>query len=196
MKIITLGIDEIIPYDKNPRINDHAVEGVRKSIEEFGFLVPIIVDKNNIIVAGHTRHKALKELGKKEVECIRADDLTEAQIEAFRLVDNKVHEYSYWDYEKLEEEVNEIAAAGVSKDLLGFSDFEIENLGNDFNADRFTVEEFEEFEDMGEWEGLKSTTFTIVCENKEEQDWFREFIGERGKIRRSYFISRIIEGEI
>ena len=80
MNIIYLPISEIKPYEKNPRKNDNAVEGVANSIREFGFRNPIIVDSNNEIVAGHTRYKAAIELGMKEVPCIVADDLTVEQL--------------------------------------------------------------------------------------------------------------------
>lgn len=76
MKVVNIAIDNIKPYSKNPRINDNAVDYVAKSIKEFGFKVPIVIDKNNVIVAGHTRYKASKQLGLKEVPCIVADDLT------------------------------------------------------------------------------------------------------------------------
>lgn len=108
MQIIYKNIDELVPYENNPRINDDAVEYVANSIKEFGFKVPIVIDKNNVIIAGHTRIKASKELGIEEIPCIIADDLTEEQIKAFRLADNKVSEKSMWDYSKLDEELKDI----------------------------------------------------------------------------------------
>lgn len=108
MKIITKKINEIKPYEKNPRKNDEAVEYVANSIKEFGFKVPIIISKDNVIVAGHTRYKASKQLGLKEVPCIVADDLDENQIRAFRLADNKVSEFAKWDNEMLEEEIKQL----------------------------------------------------------------------------------------
>ena len=98
MEIKIVKVSELIPYEKNPRKNDKAVESVANSIKEFGFKIPIIVDKNNIIVAGHTRLKAAKKLGLKEVPIIIADDLTDEQIKAFRLADNKVSEIAEWGY--------------------------------------------------------------------------------------------------
>ena len=85
-------LSDLTPYDKNPRKNDDAVKYVKASIKEFGFKVPIVIDKDNVIIAGHTRYKASKELNINEVPCIIADDLTEEQIKAFRLADNKVSE--------------------------------------------------------------------------------------------------------
>ena len=97
MEIVYKKVNELIPYKSNPRINDEAVEYVKNSIKEFGFKVPIVIDKNNVIIAGHTRLKASLELGLKEVPCIIADDLSEEQIKAFRLADNKVSEkFYYW----------------------------------------------------------------------------------------------------
>ena len=89
MEILNLKLEEIKPYEKNPRNNDNAVDAVANSIREFGFKVPIIIDKDNVIVAGHTRYKASLKLGLKTVPCIKADDLNEEQIRAFRLADNK-----------------------------------------------------------------------------------------------------------
>lgn len=108
MEIINKKIVELKPYEKNPRKNDEAVEFVANSIKEFGFKVPIIIDKNNVIVAGHTRYKASKKLGLEEVPCIVADDLNEEQIKAFRLADNKVSEKSQWDLDLLNEELENI----------------------------------------------------------------------------------------
>ena len=108
MQIINKKIDELKPYLNNPRFNDDAVEYVANSIKEFGFKVPIVIDKNNEIVAGHTRYKASQELGLDEVPCIVADDLTDEQIKAFRLADNKVSEKAEWNLELLEEELENI----------------------------------------------------------------------------------------
>lgn len=108
MNIIEKKITDIIPYEKNPRRNDEAVQYVAESIRHFGFKVPIVVDKNNVVVAGHTRLKAAKKLGLKEVPCIVADDLTEEQVKAFRLADNKVSEAAEWDWELLDQEMDEL----------------------------------------------------------------------------------------
>lgn len=108
MKLVDININELKEYENNPRNNDEAVEPVANSIKEFGFKVPIIIDKNNVIVAGHTRLKAAKKLDLKTVPCIIADDLTEEQIRAFRLADNKVSEIATWDIELLNMELDNI----------------------------------------------------------------------------------------
>lgn len=105
MKVKNIEISKIIPYDKNPRSNDKAVKYVKKSIEKFGFKVPLVIDKNNVIVTGHTRHKAALELGFDSLPCVVADDLTESQINAFRIADNKVGEIATWNIKLLQEEM-------------------------------------------------------------------------------------------
>lgn len=124
MEIIFLKTADLVPYENNPRHNDDAVEEVSASISRFGFKVPIIIDKNNVIVAGHTRLKASQALGLEKVPCIRADDLTDDQIKAFRLADNKVSERSTWDEEKLFIELDEIE---MDMSEFGF-DLDIEPL--------------------------------------------------------------------
>lgn len=110
-KIVMLPVSEVRPYDKNPRKNADAVKFVKASIEQFGFKVPIIVDSNRVIVCGHTRLLAAKSLGMSEVPCIMADDLTDDQIRAFRLADNKVGEFAEWDMDLLGDELGAIAEA-------------------------------------------------------------------------------------
>ena len=108
MQIEYIKLEQIKPYERNPRKNDDAVKYVKQSIKEFGFKVPIVLDKDNVIVAGHTRYKASKELGLKEVPCIHADDLSEEQIKAFRLADNKVSEFAEWDDSLLDLELDSL----------------------------------------------------------------------------------------
>ena len=110
-EIKMLPVDEVRPYGKNPRKNENAVKYVKASIEKFGFKVPIVIDKNRVIVCGHTRLLAAKSLGMTEVPCIYADDLTDEQIKAFRLADNKVGEFAEWDMDLLVEELDAIADA-------------------------------------------------------------------------------------
>ena len=121
MQIEYLKIDQIKPYDNNPRHNEAAVSGLKEAISQFGFKIPMIIDKSNIIVCGHTRYKAAKQLGLESVPCIVADDLTEEQIKAFRLADNKVSEKAGWDFVLLEEELQLI---DFDMEAFGFTDHE------------------------------------------------------------------------
>ena len=139
MKVIEKKTADIIPYENNPRNNDDAVDAVAASIKEFGFKVPIVIDKGSVIVAGHTRLKAAEKLGLEKVPCIVADDLTEEQINAYRLADNKTGELSAWDFEKLEEELS--ALENIDMDQFGFDisvddgkePDEVETGGNGFS---------------------------------------------------------------
>lgn len=138
MEIQNIKLENLKPYEKNPRKNDEAVQYVAESIKQFGFKVPIIIDKNNIIVAGHTRFKAAEQLELKEVPCIVADDLTDEQIKAFRLADNKVSEKSEWDFELLDEELKDII--DINMEDLGFlninDDIEWENV-DDLDEEKY-----------------------------------------------------------
>jgi len=118
LQIKYINTEDIKPYENNPRHNEDAVPYVAKSIQEFGFKNPIILSSDNVIIAGHTRLKAAESLGITEVPCIYADDLTEDQIKAFRLADNKVAEMSAWDFGKLEEELADI---DIDMSEFGFS---------------------------------------------------------------------------
>lgn len=120
MDIINIALKDLKPYENNPRKNDDAVKYVAESIKEFGFKVPIVIDKNNVIVAGHTRYKAAKKLKMSEVPCIIADDLTDEQIKAFRLADNKVAEKAEWDFDLLNAELDDII--DLDMELFGFED--------------------------------------------------------------------------
>lgn len=122
LKVEYRKIEDVLPYENNPRNNDDAVQAVAESIQEFGFKIPIVITTGNVIVAGHTRVKAAQELGMKEVPCIIADDLTDEQIRAFRLADNKSAEIATWDEEKLEQELAQIMDIDMS--LFGFDDGE------------------------------------------------------------------------
>ncbi len=140
MNIVNIQTSKLIPYVNNPRNNEDAVEKVMASIHEFGFKVPIVVDKNMVVVTGHTRLKAAKRLGIDEVPCVVADDLTEAQVKAFRIADNKVSEYAEWDEEALQVELEQLEELDFDLDSLSidFSDFDL-NIGEDVSCE--TMEE-------------------------------------------------------
>lgn len=149
LEIIYKKVDDIIPYENNPRNNEKSIDNVANSIKQFGFKVPIVIDKNNVIVAGHTRLKASEKLGLKEVPCIIADDLTEQEINAYRLADNKVGEASFWN-----------------EDLLNL---EMENL-LDFNMADFGFD-LGEYNEEIERNDLSNNVFEkyeiiITCENE------------------------------
>jgi DNA modification methylase len=128
LEIKYLPIEGIKPYEKNPRKNKKAVEIVKKSIKAFGFKNPIIIDKDNVIIAGHTRLEASKELDYKEVPIIYAEDLTPEQVNAFRIMDNKSQEYAAWDYELLQEELKSLKDVNFDLDLTGFTEANLNRI--------------------------------------------------------------------
>lgn len=157
MEIVEKRVKDLIPYERNPRKNDGAVEYVANSIKEFGFKNPIVIDRDGVIVAGHTRLKAAKRLGFDTVPCIIADDLTDEQIQAFRLADNKTAEAASWDTQLLAFELGDI-------------DLDMEQFG-------FVFEEKDEDEEMeGEvpfTEVLGEENNYIVLKFNREIDWLQ-----------------------
>ena len=115
IKVVMMDIGSIIPYDNNPRKNSNAVDAVAKSIAEFGFLKPIIVDKDNVIICGHTRRLAALKLGLKEVPVQVEADMSEDQVKAFRLADNRIAELATWDDELLKKEIAEITGVDLAE---------------------------------------------------------------------------------
>lgn len=139
MDIIEKDIKVLRAYENNPRQNDGAVAAVAESIEQFGFRVPLVIDKNNVIICGHTRKKAAERLGLASVPCVIADDLTPEQIKAYRLADNKTAELAEWDMEALEKELEELTAFDVDMTAFGFDEsFFEETLTVD--EDNFDIE--------------------------------------------------------
>ena len=175
MNIFNIDIDKIIPYINNPRNNEEAIDKVASSIQEFGFKVPIIIDENNVVVTGHTRLLASKKLGLKTVPCVIADDLTEAQIKAFRIADNKVSEYSKWDEELLKIELEQLEEMNFNLDTvdIDYSDFDLEI---DYIEDDFV--EIKEREDLSD-KVNSAYEIIIECDNEEEQEeMYNRFIEE------------------
>ena len=129
MKIEIADINSIKPYENNPRkLKDSAIEKVAMSLKEYGFRQPIVVDKNRIIVVGHTRYRASKKLGFKEVPITVADNLTPEQVNAYRIADNRTAEESEWDSELLKMEIKDLEAKDFKLDLLGFNEDQLNDM--------------------------------------------------------------------
>lgn len=111
---------KLTPYENNPRMNEDAVDGVAESIKNYGFKVPLVIDRDGVIVCGHTRYKAAEKLGLTTVPCVVADDLNEKQIKAFRIADNKTSDLSIWDNKKLLEELD-----GLEDLFTGFTESDL-----------------------------------------------------------------------
>lgn len=155
MNIIDKKISELKPYEKNPRKNDAAVSAVANSIRKFGFKVPVVIDKDGVIVTGHTRYKAALSLGLQKIPCVVADDLTSEQVKAFRLVDNKVGEIAEWDVNMLEAELSEIEDVD-----MGLFSFDVDTISDaDFGED-FSLPD-------GEKPEICTMSFTLHQKQKE-----------------------------
>lgn len=160
MNITEKKLSELHPYENNPRKNENAVPYVAESIRRYGFKVPIVIDKDGVIVAGHTRYLASIELGLETVPCIVADDLTDEEIKEFRLVDNKVSEFSGWDFDMLSAELEDL-------------DFD----GYDFGFDIDTIED--DNNEIKEVEYHENISVVVECDNDEEaEDIFQRLTDE------------------
>lgn len=180
MEIITKKINDLKPYLNNPRNNARAIEPVKESILKFGFKVPIVIDKNNIIVCGHTRFYASKEIGLETVPCIIADDLTDEQINAFRLVDNRTSEFADWNYEKLAEELS--ALNEFDLDAFIFDEI-IAGLKFDDNA-------FEKLQQK-DADVFEKFSISIVNATREEKETIQELLGmTSSKIKFEEFVEK------
>lgn len=158
---ITLKIKDIIPYEKNPRKNDNAVPDVAESIKEVGYITPIVVDENNVILCGHTRLKALKKNGEKEVDgVLRVSGLTEEQKRKYRLLDNKTNEKAEWDFDLLAEEIAD----------LDFSGFDLD----------WRIPETEEKKERKDAELKEIISVVIDCESEFEAENIFEKLTEKG----------------
>ena len=138
MQLKKINLNDLIPYENNPRVNTAAVKEVKESINQVGYITPIVIDENYEILAGHTRYQALSELGYECVECIILDNLTEDQKRKFRLLDNKIGELAEWDLEKLKLELG-----GV--DLGEYKGFAYLQQGEEKSLENI-IDEFEEKE--------------------------------------------------
>ena len=146
MDVVMMSIKDIKPYEKNPRINDNAVEAVANSIREFGFKQPIVVDKDNVIIAGHTRWKAAKKLGLKTVPVIIASDLTPEQADAYRIADNSAGSASSWDFDILGDILPEIG--------YDMTDFGLDIIRTDDGIDFSNLEQYKDQEHTEEYDAF------------------------------------------
>lgn len=151
---IKLPIDDLIPYENNPRKNEDAIPAVAESIEQVGYISPIVIDENNVILCGHTRLAALQKIGEvQEIDVLRVSGLSEEKKKKFRLLDNKTSEFAGWDFEKLDEEL----------DGLDFGDFDFKFDANEFNDD----EEKPKTESINYKDNI---SVVIDCDNEEEAE--------------------------
>lgn len=189
MEIIEKSINEVHPYGRNPRKNDEAVEYVANSIREFGFKVPMVIKQDGEIVCGHTRYKAAQKLGLQTVPCVIADDLTEEQIQAFRLADNKVGEVAEWDADLLMSELQEITELDMTQfafDMSVFAggDSEPEEDGGEYDD----IEKMEKHYGVP-YQGNKSRIADIIINLLPEGERLVDLFGGGGAITHCAMLS-------
>lgn len=161
MEVRNVSVKDIIPYENNPRKNEDAIQVVMNSIREFGIKQPLVIDENNVIVVGHTRFAAAKKLGYTEVPCVIASDLTEDQINAYRIADNRTAEYASWDVELLNNQLANILT--VDMEMFGF----------DLNADEQVKKKEEEKGEVPFTEVLGEEHNYLVLYFDNEVDWLQ-----------------------
>ncbi len=176
MEIKSIETNKILPYINNPRKNLN-VDKVASSIKEFGFQQPIVIDKNNTIIVGHTRFEAAKKLGLKEVP-VQVADLTETQAKAYRIADNRLNEDASWDTKLLNLEFNDLLSKEYNLDLLGFTNDEVDNLF--LKTDEESDKEINENIDLAE-ENLSDVKMIQLFFNQENETKFREAIDKISK---------------
>lgn len=195
MEIVYKGVGDLIPYEKNPRNNEQAVDKVANSIREFGFKVPIVVDKYNVVVCGHTRLKAAKKLGLTEVPCVYADDLTDQQIKAYRIADNKVSELASWDDELLTQELEDITDFDMSQ-------FGVEEMkGQELDEEKYVsngqtpvydiTSECPNVQDL--YDRAKTKDLLMAIDNLEAEEDVKEFLKAAAQRFTVFSFSKIAE---
>lgn len=167
MQVEYISVNDIKPYEKNAKKHpEQQIEYIANSIKEFGWQQPIVIDKDNVIVIGHGRLLAAKKLGLSEVPIVRAEGLTETQIKALRIADNKTNESS-WDNELLTVDLKEIFQE-IDMTDLGFGDFELKSLTEDFEPENFDEDLLKEFEEHSN-QFLKKKRVMITFTEEQEQ---------------------------
>lgn len=179
MKVKDIAIDKIELYKNNPRLNDEAVPALMKSIQEFGFKVPVIVDKDMVCICGHTRIKAARNLGMTKIPCVVADDLTPEQVKAFRLADNQVSTLAGWDFPKLDIEVIELKEIGWDMTQFGFMDIDVEEPAGDPGDDQVPDMAMEGGPTFGEDD--MEVPMVVMCFNRADAEDFKQRMMDEGR---------------
>ena len=185
MRVEEWDIGRVTPYENNPRDNDSAVSAVRASIEEFGWQQPIVVDKDGVIIAGHTRYKAALEMGAETVPVAVADMLTEEQVRAYRLADNKTHDLSGWLDAVLQDELDAIEDIDMS--AFGFDLAEDVDFSNLEAMMGEKDEEYQAFEDKFKPKHTTDDCFTPPAVYEAVKEWVLREYGHTGEIVRPFY---------
>lgn len=170
-----LKVSELKPYENNVKKHDEEqIDQIIKSIKEFGFKQNLVVDENNVIVIGHGRYFASQKMGLEVVPCVRTTGLTEEQIKALRIADNKLTEKGIWDNDALSEELKSISES-INMTDFGFGDFELEILTGEFEPEPFDEEEIKEYQ--REDKELLERRRIIISYTDEQEDFIKSLLG-------------------
>lgn len=191
LKIVYVPIEKIKPYKDNPRDNKKAIKKVAESIKNFGFRVPLVLDKKYVIVTGHTRYLAAKELGLEKLPCVIAEDLSKEKIKAYRIADNKVSEYATWNESLLASEMDALKEMGIDLEDTGFSEVEIMELTEDILPEKYDNAEFKEYEDKAYEENLKAHNVIISCMSEKDKKWLSKLLSERKSLKKRYTVAEL-----
>lgn len=191
LKIVYLPVEKIKPYKDNPRDNSKAIKKVAASIRDNGFRQPLVLDKNNVIITGHTRFEAAKTLGMEKLPCIIAADMSKEKVKAYRIADNKVAEYSTWNDSLLASEMEALKELGFDLDATGFSEVEIMELTEDIIPEKYDSEEFKEYEVHAAEENLKAHNVIISCMTEKDKKWLAKLLSESRSLKKRYRVSEL-----
>ena len=186
LKIDYIPIDKIKPYEKNPRLNADAVPYIVSSIKEFDFQNPLLLDKNLVVICGHTRLLAAKELGMTELPCIIAKDMSPEKAKAFRLAENSLNALSGWDFDLLQDELGELKEFGFDMEDFGFIDYDAIDDMPVAPDDARTQEretQVEYVEDAGQGipiPGQRQLTVTVFCDDDDQYVALRDMLDTMG----------------
>lgn len=192
LEIVVKKVSELKEYSNNPRKNESTALKLKRVIDDIGFLNPIVLDENDVIVCGHARLKAAVMLGYEEVPCVYAYGLTEEEIKAYRLADNKTAEIAGWDYDKLVVEMKELASSAFDLDFTLFNEAE-QLIYADQNAEpeKQDKDEFKDYESDAEADVIRSFNVAITCESQEDKEYLAELIHETKRLKRFYLGAEI-----
>lgn len=194
MEIINKKIEELKPYENNPRNNEKAIDYVANSIKQFGFKVPLVIEKDGTIVTGHTRYEACKKLGIEEVPCIVADDLSKKQIKAFRIADNKTNDMAEWNDDLLSIELKDILD-DIDMTDFGFGEFELSILTEDMEPEDYDDDLIKEYSENAD-NFLTNKRCIITYKSEEQEQWLKKLLNEENKeLKVVYTAQELMERE-
>lgn len=192
MEIINKKIEELKPYENNPRNNEKAIDYVANSIKQFGFKVPLVVEKDGTIVTGHTRYEACKKLGIEEIPCIVADDLSKKQIKAFRIADNKTNDMAEWNDDLLAIELKDVLD-DIDMTDFGFGEFELSILTEDMEPEEYDDDLIKQYTDTAD-DFLTNKRIIITYKTPEETEFLKNLIKEdEEELNVVYKVEKIME---